>query len=107
MTYARCYQQGVKAYLHSKLLNGNPYNCAVYPEAHDAWKDGWLDANHARRRVHALEAAARVYAKTLQPALYGFAPHAPATLEMGDDRCDRQSVLPRRLAVPNPFQRLA
>ncbi len=69
MTYARCYQQGVKAYLHSKSLDGNPYNFAIHREAHDAWKDGWLGANHARRRVHAFEIAARLYAKTLQPAL--------------------------------------
>ena len=59
MTYAQCYQQGAKAYLHSKLLDGNPYNFVIYPEAHDAWKDGWFDANHTRRRAHASEIAAR------------------------------------------------
>ena len=69
MTYARCYQQGLKAYLHARLLNGNPYDCAAYPVAHDAWRDGWLDANRARRRAHAFEIAARLYAKTMQPAL--------------------------------------
>lgn len=68
MTYAQCYQQGVKAYLHSKLLDGNPYNFAIYPEAHDAWKDGWLDANHARRRACFRNSRA-LYAKALQHAL--------------------------------------
>lgn len=68
MTYARSYQQGVKAYLDSKLFSGNPYDAAIYPEAHDAWKDGWLDASRSRRRIHALEIAARLYAKTLRPA---------------------------------------
>jgi hypothetical protein len=69
MTYAKGYQHGVKAYLESKLLNDNPYNPAVYREAHDAWEDGWLAARLARRRMHAFEIATRSYAKTLQPTL--------------------------------------
>ena len=67
MTLSRIYQHGVKAYQNSKLLNANPYNSGLYPEAHDAWVDGWLYASRARRRTHAFEIAARSYAKTLQP----------------------------------------
>jgi hypothetical protein len=50
------------------LLDGNPYNFVIYPEAPDAWKDGWLDANHARRRACFGNSRA-LFAKALQPAL--------------------------------------
>ncbi len=52
MTHARVFQHGVKAYLDCKLLCSNPYEPAVDPEAHEAWRDGWLDARRARRRIH-------------------------------------------------------
>jgi hypothetical protein len=69
MMYGHAYQHGFRANLDFKaLLNGNPYNPAVHPEAHDAWEDGWHYASRARRRMHAFGIAAGAYAKTLQPA---------------------------------------
>lgn len=52
MTYARVYQQGIKAFLDGIPLAGNPYNGLVCVETCDAWSDGWHDANHARWRIH-------------------------------------------------------
>lgn len=68
MTSGHIYQHGVKAYLGSKLLNHNPYDRAIYPEAHDAWENGWLDACRSRRRLRAFELVARAYANALQSA---------------------------------------
>jgi len=43
MTYGHAYQHGFRANLDFKaLLNGNPYNPAVHPEAHDAWEDAGI-----------------------------------------------------------------
>jgi hypothetical protein len=62
MTQACIYQQGMRDYLRGIPLSGNPYNPAICMEAHDAWKDGWLDASRARGRLRALEMAARAHA---------------------------------------------
>lgn len=61
MTHARIYQQGVKAFFNAKPLGRNPYDSAINSEAHEAWKDGWLDANHSRWRLYASLAAMRAY----------------------------------------------
>ncbi len=57
MTHARLYQHGVKAYRTGQPLNCNPYDFDVCSEAHEGWKEGWLDASHEHRRRHAPEAA--------------------------------------------------
>ena len=63
MTHARIYQHGVRAFLDAKTLSDNPYNLMVNLEAYEAWKDGWLDANHSLERMHALEMKLRAFAK--------------------------------------------
>ncbi len=63
MTRARIYQHGIKACLEAKPLGGNPYDPSVNSEEHEAWNDGWLDANHARWRRHSLEIAALQFVK--------------------------------------------
>lgn len=62
MTQAYIYQHGMRAYLEGVPLSGNPYNPALGIDAHEAWKDGWLDASRARGRRRALENAARAQA---------------------------------------------
>jgi hypothetical protein len=62
MTHAYVYQHGMRGYLEGIPLSGNPYNPAICIEAHEAWKDGWLDASRARGRLRALEIAARSHA---------------------------------------------
>jgi hypothetical protein len=63
MTHARIYQQGVKAFLDAAPLGGNPYAPEVNADAHEAWEDGWLDANRSRWRRHAFEMALRTSGK--------------------------------------------
>jgi hypothetical protein len=71
MSHARIYQHGVKAFIEAKPLSGNPYDSAVNSEAHEAWEDGWLDANHSRWRSHAFEMTMRAYAKSSRPTFVG------------------------------------
>ena len=71
MVHARIYQQGVKAFLSAKPLSGNPYDPAINAEAHEAWDDGWLDANHTRCRWHAIETAMRAFARPMRPISMG------------------------------------
>jgi hypothetical protein len=52
----------MRGYLEGIPLSGNPYNPVICIEAHEAWKDGWLDASRARGRLRALEIAARSHA---------------------------------------------
>jgi hypothetical protein len=61
MTHARIYQQGVKAFFNAKPLGSNPFDSAVNSASHEAWKDGWLVANHSRWRWYSSLAAMRVY----------------------------------------------
>lgn len=54
------YDHGSKAYNEGVPLSRNPHNPATSAGAHEAWRDGWLDASRARaRRLRALEIAAR------------------------------------------------
>ncbi len=69
MVHARIYQHGVKAFLGAKPLSANPYDPAVNLEAHHAWEDGWLDANHASCRWHAVETAMRANVRAFRPLL--------------------------------------
>ena len=64
MTNACVYQHGMRSYLNGVPLSGNPYNPAHSIDAHEAWKDGWLDASRARGRARASEIAARPRACT-------------------------------------------
>ncbi len=60
MTLGYVYEQGIKDYNEGIPLDRNPYNPAISASAHEAWKDGWLDASRARgRRLRELEVAAR------------------------------------------------
>jgi hypothetical protein len=60
MIPAYIYDHGTKAYNEGVPLSGNPFNPASSAAAHEAWRDGWLDASRARaRRLRALEIAAR------------------------------------------------
>ena len=60
MTPDYIYEQGANDYNQGIPLSGNPYNPALSSVAHEAWRDGWLDASRARgRRLRALEIAAR------------------------------------------------
>jgi hypothetical protein len=59
MTHGSVYQLGAQACLVGLSLGLNPYNVAFSPEAHEAWKDGWLDASRGRRRLRARESEAR------------------------------------------------
>jgi hypothetical protein len=73
MTHARIYQQGVKAFLDAIPLGGNPHDPAVKSDAHEAWEDGWLDANRSRWRRHAFEMAVRASVKPLRASSIGSA----------------------------------
>ena len=60
MTPGYIYDYGMKDYNEGIPLSRNPYNPTLSTVAHEAWKDGWLDASRARgRRLRALEVAAR------------------------------------------------
>jgi len=63
MTPAQIYQRGIKAYIDGSPLADSPHNSSLYPEAHDAWRDGWLDARRALSRIHALEVATHSHVK--------------------------------------------
>ena len=62
MTHASIYQHGMRDYLEGIPLSRNPYDPVISIEAHEAWKDGWLDASRARGRLLALATAGRSYA---------------------------------------------
>ena len=55
------YEHGMNDYNEGIPLSSNPYHPALSTAAHEAWKDGWLDASRARgRRLRALlDVAAR------------------------------------------------
>jgi hypothetical protein len=60
MTPGYVYEHGSRDYNEGVSLSRNPYNPAGSPAAHEAWRDGWLDASRARgRRLRVLENAAR------------------------------------------------
>jgi len=59
MTHASIYQHGMRDYLEGIPLSRNPFDRIISIEAHEAWRDGWLDASRARGRVLALEIAVR------------------------------------------------
>jgi hypothetical protein len=62
VTNASIYQHGMRAYLEGIPLSRNPYDRMISIVTHEAWRDGWLDASRSRRRILALEIAARSYA---------------------------------------------
>lgn len=63
MTTAHIYELGAKAFLAGETLAFCPYDAISSSEAHDTWKDGWLDASRAHWRAHKFAIVAR-HAKT-------------------------------------------
>jgi hypothetical protein len=59
MTKAHIYELGTKAFLAGETLAFCPYDAISSSEAHDAWKDGWLDASRAHWRAHRFAIVAR------------------------------------------------
>jgi ribosome modulation factor len=59
MTKAHIYELGAKAFLAGQTLAFCPYDAISSSGAHDAWKDGWLDANRANWRAHKFAIVAR------------------------------------------------
>ena len=57
------YDHGARDYNEGISLSRNPYDPLASPGAHEAWRDGWLDASRARgRRLRVLESVARAIA---------------------------------------------